>query len=70
MDDADVTLKGFSSSKGKASAPAAASPEEDAARDLISAVKSGDAKAANLALKRHYELCQESSEDEYDDAEA
>jgi hypothetical protein len=58
-------LKSLGSS-GKASA----SPEEDAASDLIAAVKSGDAKAANLALKRHYELCQESSEDEeYDDAE-
>lgn len=36
---------------------AASSESEDAASDLIEAIKAGDAKAANLALKRHYELC-------------
>jgi DNA-binding GntR family transcriptional regulator len=33
------------------------SSEVDAAKDLIAAVKAGDATAANLALKRHYEAC-------------
>lgn len=50
-------------------APAPMSEEDDAASDLIAAVKSGDAKAANLALKRHYELCQ-AGEYEDDDEEA
>lgn len=34
-----------------------ASESEDAARDVLSAVKSGDAKSLNLALQRHYETC-------------
>jgi hypothetical protein len=56
-------LKGYAP-KAKAAASAAPSAEEDAARDLISAVKAGDAKAASLALKRHYELCSEPEDDE------
>lgn len=47
----------------------AASESEDAASDLISAIKGGDAKAADLALKRHYELCKsEPDEDDYEEA--
>lgn len=49
-------------------APAPMSEEDDAASDLIAAMKSGDAKAASLALKRHYELCK-GSEYEEDDEE-
>jgi hypothetical protein len=45
--------------------PAAALSEtEDAAQDAIDAMKSGDAKAFDLALKRHYELCAASKEDD------
>jgi DNA-binding GntR family transcriptional regulator len=43
---------------------AAASSEEDAAKDLIAAVQAGDAKAASLALKRHYEACYEDKDDD------
>ena len=39
------------------------SSELDAAKDLIAAVKRGDAKAASLALKRHYEACKASEEE-------
>ena len=42
----------------------ASSESEDAASDLIAAVKAGDAKAANLALKRHYELCAYGEDDD------
>jgi DNA-binding GntR family transcriptional regulator len=45
------------------------SDKEDAAQDLIDAVKSGDAKAASLALARHYELCMASESEEDDDDE-
>lgn len=38
----------------------------DAAKDVIAAIKAGDAKALNLALQRHYECC---SEPDADDAE-
>lgn len=47
----------------------ASSESEDAASDLIDAVKAGDAKAANLALKRHYELCASGYEDDDEDEE-
>lgn len=46
------------------------SSELDAAKDLIAAVKAGDAKAASLALKRHYEACKASeSEPDGDESE-
>lgn len=51
--------------------PTAMSEEDDAAADLIAAVKAGDAKAASLAMKRHYELCSgggEPDEDDYEEA--
>lgn len=38
--------------------------EVDAAQDLIDAIKAGDAKAASLALSRHYELCESKEGDE------
>lgn len=38
----------------------------DAAKDLIAALKGGDAAAVSLALERHYEACK-ASEDEYED---
>lgn len=49
-----------------------ASPEEDAAKDFLSAVKAGDAKALSLAFKRMSEACAgdyEEDEDEEDDEE-
>lgn len=49
--------------------PPAASDMEDAAADLIAAVKAGDAKAAHLALMRHTELSKgEPDEDDYEEA--
>lgn len=44
-----------------------ASPAEDAAGDILSAIASKDAKALSLALQRHYEHCADSESD--DDAE-
>lgn len=41
-------------SKGKVGAT---SPKDDAASDLLAAIKADDAKAVNLALTRHYEAC-------------
>lgn len=38
--------------------------KRDAMRDLIAAVKAGDAKAAALAFQRAYEACAEEYEDE------
>lgn len=42
---------------GGGSEKAAASPEEDAAKDVLAAIKANDATALNLALTRHYEAC-------------
>lgn len=43
------------------------SEKTSAAADLIAAMKAGDAKAASLALERHYECCKgEYEEDEED----
>lgn len=62
-------MKPLDAIKPKEGPPAAASEEDDAAADLIAAMKSGDAKAASLALKRHYELCKSGGEeDEYEEA--
>ena len=46
--------------------------QDDAARDVLSAIKANDAKALSLALKRHYEACQgeEDYEVDEDDREA
>lgn len=42
----------------------------DAAKDVLSAIKAGDATALNLALQRHYESCEDSeSEPDADDTE-
>lgn len=38
----------------------------DAAKALISAVKSGDAEAVNKALERHYEACAHGGESDTD----
>lgn len=43
--------------------------EVDAARDMIAAVKKGDAKALNMALKRHYEICYGDKDDDDDDGD-
>lgn len=36
----------------------------DAAKDLVRAVEAKDAKAVDLALKRHYEACNASDDDD------
>jgi hypothetical protein len=42
----------------------------DAAKDVLAAIKAGDAKALDLALKRHSELSEdEESEPDEDDTE-
>lgn len=63
MDEAVLKMGGV---KPKAKAPAA-SPKDDAASDVLAAVKAGDAAALNLALTRHYEAC--ASEGYEDDEE-
>lgn len=42
---------------------------EDAAKDILEAVKDDDAKALSLALKAHYEACEMESGDEEEDEE-
>jgi len=37
---------------------------EDAAQDVLDAITDGDAKALNMALKRHYEICEAGGSDE------
>lgn len=59
----DPKLSGYSP-KTKAAAPAAASSAEDAASDILAAVKADDASALHLAMKRHYEACHEDSDEE------
>jgi hypothetical protein len=46
------------------------SDKEEAAQDLIDAIKDGDAKSVSLALERHYELCASGSSDDEDEDEA
>ncbi len=45
------------------------SSEVDAARDIIAAVKAGDAEALSLALTRHREACEGEGDNEDDDEE-
>lgn len=44
------------------------SESHDAAQDIVNAAKKGDAKALDLALKRHYAAC-ENEDDDDEDAE-
>ena len=39
------------------------SDSEDAAADVLSAIKKGDAKSLDLALQRHYETCEGMSDE-------
>lgn len=55
------------SKRGSMSSEAGESSELDAARDVLSAIKSGDAEALSLALTRHREACESDSDE--DDAE-
>jgi hypothetical protein len=41
-----------------------ASESEDAAKDILGAIASKDAKALDLALQRHYACCEGEDEDE------
>jgi hypothetical protein len=50
-------------------APSAGSPKEDAAQDLIEAVKDGDAAAVATAFATLYELCAGGGEEEESDDE-
>lgn len=55
---------------GKDVDPVGGSSEEDAAKDILAAVKTNDATALSLALKRHYEACKASEyEPDEDDEE-
>ncbi len=47
-----------------------ASESDDAAQDVLDALETKDAKALNLALKRHYELCASGADEEDDEEEA
>lgn len=59
---------------GKSGSLGGDSSGADAAKDIIAAMKAGDAKALDLALQRHYACCEDSGEYEAetddDDAEA
>lgn len=59
--------KGLPLSYGEPSSP---SGGEDAAQDVLDAIRDRDAKALNLALKRHYEECAAGAEDDDEDEEA
>lgn len=48
---------------------AASDEEQDAAQDVLDAIKDSDAKALNLALKRHYALCAGAEKGEGDEGE-
>lgn len=52
---------------GGADDKSAASPEEDAAKDALAAIKANDAKALCLALTRHYEALAGKEDAEGDD---
>lgn len=52
-----------------ASAPTGGDASSEAAADALAAIKAGDAKALNLALKRHYEACAASEGDDEDEAD-
>ncbi len=63
MMEADVKPNGMMAAK---KAPEA-SPTDDAASDVLAAIKANDAAALSLALTRHYEAC--ASEPDEDDEE-
>ncbi len=48
----------------KAPVAAEASESEDAAKDILAAFSSKDAKALDLALQRHYATCEGSDEED------
>lgn len=41
--------------------------QDDAARDILNAIKANDPKSLSLALQRHYEACDEGGYDMDDD---
>lgn len=43
------------------------SESEDAAQDILDAIKADDAKALSLALERHYACCTEMGESDEDE---
>ena len=45
------------------------SESEDAAQDILDAIADQDARALDLALKRHYELCEGSMDTEEEESE-
>lgn len=57
---------------GKDGGDEPSSESEDAAKDILSAIKAGDASALDLALQRHYACCDDSSmsDDEPDEDDA
>jgi len=53
----ELDLEGGAYGKEPAKKKPAGSPKDDAASDVLAAIKAGDAAALNLALTRHYEAC-------------
>ena len=45
------------------------SESKDAAKDILSAIKKGDATALDMALQRHYATCGDMDEGDDDDEE-
>lgn len=45
----------------------AGSSKDDAASDVLAAIKAGDAAALNLALTRHYEACASGGDEDGDE---
>ncbi len=62
----DATMPSSKAPTAKASG-GTASPEVDAAGDILAAIKANDAKALSLALKRSYEACASGDHDDQED---
>jgi DNA-binding GntR family transcriptional regulator len=54
---------------GKGGDSSGSSESEEAAQDILDAMKDGDPKALDLALKRHYELCKGETDEVEPDAD-
>lgn len=54
----------FSKGTDEAGQDSESDPSLEAARDILTAIRSGKAEALDLALRDHYEACQHSSDTE------
>ncbi len=57
-------MKAFGTPKPKRPVLDGDAGKVDAARDILNAVRSGDAKSLSLALERHQEACAYNSDDD------